>query len=106
MTNHVLEPFLAIDDGTFAFERVALELDGLLPNHDQVADAEMRRIPPNVDRFLKATFDPAAKAEGYSTPEEVSRRFDELFQSAARSNWTKPTVRDLDWGLYALLPKP
>ena len=70
------------------------------------ADTELQQIPPNVSRYLKATFDPVAKAEGFATLDEISRHINTLLQSAVRPGWTKPITRNLNWGLYALLPKP
>jgi len=100
-----LEAFLDIDDEAPAFEKIARELESLLPREPLDSCGALRRVPPNIDKYLKATFDVAAKAEGFSEPDEMDRRIDMLLQSAGRPTWSKPEIRDLDWGLYALLPK-
>lgn len=104
-TRRALASFIDIDDDMPAFEKTARELEALLPAETVDSAAAPRPIPPNVDKHLKATFDPAAKAEGYSTPEELETRIDALLHAAARPSWNKPQIQDLDWGLYALLPR-
>ena len=103
--NGALKAFLEIDDEAPAFEKIARELENLLPETRLDNTDSLRRVPPNVDKYLKATFDVAAKAEGFSEPEEIDQRIDMLLQSARRPGWEKPEIRDLDWGLYALLPR-
>lgn len=103
--DHALQAFLDLDDAAPAFEKIARELEKLLPDDPLDGDGELRRVPPKIDRHLKATFDVAAKAEGYSGPDEIAQRIDMLLQSAGRSTWARPEIRDLDWGLFALLPQ-
>ena len=99
-----LDAFLDMDDAAPAFEKIARELEKLLPDTPLDSADTLHRVPPQIDKYLKANFDVATKAEGFSEPEEIEERIDMLLQSAGRSNWEKPEIRDLNWGIYALLP--
>ncbi|MDA9975452.1 hypothetical protein N9F34_01290 [Alphaproteobacteria bacterium] len=100
-----LAPYLDIADDKYAFEKTARELERMLPPAGFDIEKVLRPIPVSVDRHLKSTFSQSALTEGFSNFSEIQSRIDALFKVTPSIDWSRPTVRDLDWGLYALLPK-
>jgi surface carbohydrate biosynthesis protein len=101
----IFAPYLDISHEQYAFEKTAIEIERLLPRAKFNVDTELKPIPENVDRYLKTTFDQAALTEGFSNLAEIQGRIDAMFGITPRATWSRPIVRDLDWGLYALLPR-
>jgi surface carbohydrate biosynthesis protein len=98
-TRSALAPYIDIDEGRFAYEKIVDGIEDILKEMAEVQWDDIRPIDRDVDDALRQTVPKAAFEDGHSDEDEISVRI--------RSLWGEDEnpigcVRNLDWGLCAL----
>lgn len=99
---HLLAPHIDIDEGLFAYEKIAAAMDDMLPVTLPVGAGEPKPISDPVDAALRTRVTRGAFEAAYFTQGELREQL--RFVSAIRGPEIALDTHDLGWGVYSVTP--